>query len=703
MGFWLRKTIVSAPVLSGSFADAYFGQAYSSSLTITGGAPPYTYTLVSGTLPDGLTLAVDGGFLRLTGTPTNGGTAAGFTFSVKVTGSNLVDSNTVATSGMVVHMWSAPSVGALWGKRSRVGYGATICGYLGTADTSTAFTDAVTITSGNASGHWKLQNRTMGTSSASALYAQQVGLAPANSGAGSYRDQWAGGSPSDSYTLVLTHTATGQTCTVNVSTDFSYEWNDRTYTSANCVSVATAYDIRNQATGANPVNSYLDRNATEGGLVLLRNGANFCGEAPTYANFFIGGGAYANAGSFTRGTWDREAATFAATHGDGISPRQAEGWNGGNYTLFRPESDMGATFTGPNLTLQGVVIAEAIFEAPTNAYGCRPRATTDIVIDCCRYIPRTGATNATGISAVNTSPWPSYVTVINCEFDGVHDSYVGYLINPYVAGNLFRRTGQDGIRLSVDAGGANFPVGGTVDGDIYRNVFIDQAVTGGAHPDAIQYYLTGTTGVGGTLNVEKNLCGWTDSQEVFNGGGTDTTTQLSANDRWNIVITAKAPNQHTWYDQANYVGSFNTVLWDYNAPDFTVGNVPGFVAFGQGLSTNVTIQNNIANRFDTPTVTGTLTMGATTNTNPGDNAIVAANATAYGNAYVTPMPVGGFAAATAGIDNYVDAAEAILTHAIPKDALAGAGGLKRAGGTGPGALTPAATVSAPVYNSAASW
>jgi hypothetical protein len=55
------------------------GVAYSQPITASGGAVPYTFTVTSGTLPDGLTLTPAG---VLSGTPTTNGT---FTFTVRAT------------------------------------------------------------------------------------------------------------------------------------------------------------------------------------------------------------------------------------------------------------------------------------------------------------------------------------------------------------------------------------------------------------------------------------------------------------------------------------------------------------------------------------------------------------------------------------------------------------------------------------------
>lgn len=75
-------TIVIAPpplTLSCPSGTGGVGTPYSSALTATGGAPPYTFSISSGVLPTGLTLNTSTG--AITGTPTKGGT---FNFSAKV-------------------------------------------------------------------------------------------------------------------------------------------------------------------------------------------------------------------------------------------------------------------------------------------------------------------------------------------------------------------------------------------------------------------------------------------------------------------------------------------------------------------------------------------------------------------------------------------------------------------------------------------
>jgi hypothetical protein len=64
-------------------SNASLGVAYSSSLKVTGGSSPYTYSIVSGSLPTGLTLNTTTG--AITGTPIASGT---YTFTSKVVDAN---------------------------------------------------------------------------------------------------------------------------------------------------------------------------------------------------------------------------------------------------------------------------------------------------------------------------------------------------------------------------------------------------------------------------------------------------------------------------------------------------------------------------------------------------------------------------------------------------------------------------------------
>ena len=90
--------VISPPTLTLVCASsaAKVGFAYSSSVVATGGTPPYTFSIISGSLPPGLTLNPFTG--AITGTPTSEGT---FTYTVEVTdatGATATASCTITTT-----------------------------------------------------------------------------------------------------------------------------------------------------------------------------------------------------------------------------------------------------------------------------------------------------------------------------------------------------------------------------------------------------------------------------------------------------------------------------------------------------------------------------------------------------------------------------------------------------------------------------
>ncbi|WP_236585435.1 putative Ig domain-containing protein [Dyella sp. EPa41] len=99
---------VSPPTITytpSSPAAGTVGVAYSQSLAgASGGASPYTYARVSGSLPAGLTLGSNG---TLSGTPTASGT---FTFTVKATDSSTGTGPFSATSGTLTLTINAPTI-----------------------------------------------------------------------------------------------------------------------------------------------------------------------------------------------------------------------------------------------------------------------------------------------------------------------------------------------------------------------------------------------------------------------------------------------------------------------------------------------------------------------------------------------------------------------------------------------------------------
>ena len=86
--------------ISGTLAAGVMGTAYSSGLSATGGTPGYTWSVVSGSLPGGLTLAAGTG--SISGTPSASGT---FSFTVQVSDS----SNPVQTQTAAVSITVAPT------------------------------------------------------------------------------------------------------------------------------------------------------------------------------------------------------------------------------------------------------------------------------------------------------------------------------------------------------------------------------------------------------------------------------------------------------------------------------------------------------------------------------------------------------------------------------------------------------------------
>ncbi len=76
-------TVNPAPSLSPNLSPALISTPYSAALTVNGGTPPFTYTLLGGTLPIGLTLNASTG--QISGTPAVLGT---MTFSAQVTDTN---------------------------------------------------------------------------------------------------------------------------------------------------------------------------------------------------------------------------------------------------------------------------------------------------------------------------------------------------------------------------------------------------------------------------------------------------------------------------------------------------------------------------------------------------------------------------------------------------------------------------------------
>ncbi len=87
--------IVSGPQITCPAGAAQVGVAYSSGFAVTGGTPPYTFTIISGSLPPGLSLNSSTG--AITGTPTAAGT---YNFTAQVVDSQ--SSTATASCSIVV-------------------------------------------------------------------------------------------------------------------------------------------------------------------------------------------------------------------------------------------------------------------------------------------------------------------------------------------------------------------------------------------------------------------------------------------------------------------------------------------------------------------------------------------------------------------------------------------------------------------------
>jgi len=84
----LLVTSAACPVITltpATMPNGFVGQAYSQTLTASGGTAPYTFSVVAGALPTGLTLTMAGGLGLVSGTPTTNGT---YTFTIRATDAN---------------------------------------------------------------------------------------------------------------------------------------------------------------------------------------------------------------------------------------------------------------------------------------------------------------------------------------------------------------------------------------------------------------------------------------------------------------------------------------------------------------------------------------------------------------------------------------------------------------------------------------
>ncbi|MBN1862832.1 MAG: putative Ig domain-containing protein [Dehalococcoidales bacterium] len=84
-GFVINVTQTPLSFLTTSLPDATEGSSYSEQVSVTGGTSPYTWTIISGELPDGLVLKTSTGVIS--GTPDDD-TEGDYSFTIKVTDSS---------------------------------------------------------------------------------------------------------------------------------------------------------------------------------------------------------------------------------------------------------------------------------------------------------------------------------------------------------------------------------------------------------------------------------------------------------------------------------------------------------------------------------------------------------------------------------------------------------------------------------------
>jgi hypothetical protein len=124
----IRGVTGTLSITSVSLVNGQVGAAYSQTLTATGGTIPYTWSIVSGTLPVGLTISSEGVIL---GTPTITGGPTSITFKVTdSTGANATKSISIAIGNAtwdvnkdgIVNALDMTSISLHWGETGTPGW-----------------------------------------------------------------------------------------------------------------------------------------------------------------------------------------------------------------------------------------------------------------------------------------------------------------------------------------------------------------------------------------------------------------------------------------------------------------------------------------------------------------------------------------------------------------------------------------------------
>ncbi|MEI6209510.1 MAG: putative Ig domain-containing protein [Desulfuromonadales bacterium] len=135
----LSITINPTPltISTATLSDAYLTTAYNQTVTATGGKTAYTWSIITGTLPTGLTLAASTGIIS--GTPTAAG-AASITVQVKDA------ANTIVSKPLTITVYALPSI---------------TTATLSAAGIGTAYSQTLTATGGKAACTWSVSSGTL--------------------------------------------------------------------------------------------------------------------------------------------------------------------------------------------------------------------------------------------------------------------------------------------------------------------------------------------------------------------------------------------------------------------------------------------------------------------------------------------------------------------------------------------------------------
>jgi Putative Ig domain len=126
----LSVTLAGLAITTNSLANGQVGVAYNAKLAATGGTSPYTWSLINGTLPAGLSLNASTG--AITGTPTAAVTSASLTIQVQDS-SNPQQTKTVNLTLTILPPPPAISTGSLPGGQVGVAYSTTLTATGGTS------------------------------------------------------------------------------------------------------------------------------------------------------------------------------------------------------------------------------------------------------------------------------------------------------------------------------------------------------------------------------------------------------------------------------------------------------------------------------------------------------------------------------------------------------------------------------------------